>query len=138
MKLFANPLEIRVFVRQQLAQQWCQQPVVFLHRLDDAAGRQVQFGQSAAVVLHLFDELQRRLTARQNSRRRSWSERCERSADLRFELLGLELPVLEPCQETPVQSFDVRQKKNGQPLQVDTKLVAQNICGIGEFRGYFR
>ena len=43
-----------------------QQPVVLLQRFQNRAGRQIQLGQAAAVVLHLFDELQRRLPVRQN------------------------------------------------------------------------
>ena len=62
-KLLAHPLEVRVFVGKQLAEHGSEQTVVLLQRFHDAAGRKIQFSQTAAVVLHLLDELERRLPA---------------------------------------------------------------------------
>ena len=59
MELLADPLKIGVLVRHQRHQQRRQQPVVFLERFENRAGRQIQLGRAAAVVFHLLDELQR-------------------------------------------------------------------------------
>ena len=119
-ELFAHPLEIRVFIGQQLAQHGRQQTVIFLQRFDDAAGRQVQLGQTPAVVFHLLDELQRWLTAGQNSGGRARSKRSQSSADLGFVLPRLELPALQFQEELPVERFGVGQQEYGEPLQVHT------------------
>jgi hypothetical protein len=32
----------------------------------------------------------------------------------------------------------MREQKYCQPLQVNAELIAENICGVGQFRRYFR
>ena len=57
MKLFADPLEVGIFVGQQLAQHRRQQAVILLERFHNTAGRQIQLGEPPAIVLHLFNKL---------------------------------------------------------------------------------
>src|SRR5579872_4670733 len=67
-KLLSHPLEIRIFVGQQFAEQRSKQPVVFLKRFNNTAGRNIQLSQPSSVVFHLLDEFQRRLAAAENPR----------------------------------------------------------------------
>ena len=80
----------------------------------------------------------RRLPAREDSGRCARRDGRQSSADLRLILAWLEVPQFQHGQEPAVQSFGVGEEEYCQPLQVGTKLVAQNISGIGEFRCYFR
>ncbi len=138
MQLLAHPLEVGVFVGEQLAQHGGEQPVILLQGFDDAAGRQIELGQAAAVVFHLLDEFQRRLAAGQNARGGARSDGSQRHADLGLELPGLKLALFQPRQEAPVQRFGVRQEKHRQAMQVDAELIAEYIGCVGQFRRYFR
>src|SRR4029078_4389899 len=51
-KLFADPLEVVVFLRQQRDQQRRKQPVVFLEGFKNRAGRQIQLGDTGSDILH--------------------------------------------------------------------------------------
>jgi len=44
----------------------------------------------------------------------------------------------EFCLETPVQRFDVRKQKNGEALQMDAELIAQDIGCVRKLGRYFR
>ncbi len=109
MKLLAHPLQVRVLVGEQLAQQGREQAVVFLQGLHDAAGRKIQLGQAPAVIFHLLDELERRLAAGENAGGRAGCDGRQRHADFRVELVRLELVALQLGEEAPVECFRVRQ-----------------------------
>ena len=57
-QLLAHPLKIRMLIGDQRFEHWAEQLIVFLQGLQDRAGRQVELSEPAAVVLHLFDEMQ--------------------------------------------------------------------------------
>src|SRR5712671_3902925 len=83
-ELLADPLEVCVFLRQQRYQERRQQPVIFLERFKDGAGRQIQLGQAAAVILDLFDEMQGRFSLRKNARRSARRDVSQGDSLLRF------------------------------------------------------
>src|SRR5579859_7870872 len=119
MKLFAYPLQVGVFVGKQLAEHRCQQPIVFLQGFDDAGGWKIQLGQTAAVVFHLLDELEWRLTAGEYPCCGAGSDGSQSYADLGIELMRGELVALELGQEAAVQSFRMGQQEDRQPVQMD-------------------
>src|SRR6185369_11391403 len=83
--------------------------------------------QAAAVVLHLFDELERRKIARQDPCRGPRRDGGERGA-----LLRLEAHRPQARQETAVDFIGLRLQEVRQPLQMKTQLIAQYIRGVGE------
>ena len=60
MQLLAHPLEVGDILALPLSEFGGHETVVFLQSLDDRTWREVQLGQPAAIVFHLFDEFQRR------------------------------------------------------------------------------
>ena len=113
MQLLADPLKVGVLVRQQRHQQRRQQLIVFLQRFQNRAGRQIQLGQTASVILHLLDEMQRSFPLRQNARRRS-----RRDLRQRRSLLGLKRQRAQAAQELAVDLIRVRFQQHRQPVQM--------------------
>ena len=105
--------EISVFERGR------QQAIVLLQRFQNRAGRQIQLGQPASVVLHLFDELEGRKVARQDPRRGPGRDGGQRGA-----LLRLEAHFPQARQEAAVDLIGLRLQESRQPLEMKTELVA--------------
>ena len=129
MKLLADPLKIGVLIGNQGFEHRRKQTIVFLERLQNRAGRQIELGQTAAVVLHLLDELERRMSQGQNSRSGSGGDGGQRDA-----LFGLELKLPQTVEKTAIDFIGQRIEQNGEALEVDAKLIAENVGGIGELR----
>jgi hypothetical protein len=51
---------------------------------------------------------------------------------------GLKVALFQLGQEAPFQGLGVRQQKHGQTMQVNAKLIAEDIGCVGQFRRYFR
>jgi len=82
-----------------------QQQIVLLQSFQNGAGGKVQLGQTAAVVLHLFDELEGRMTLRQNPGGGAGGDAGERQA----------LPWLET--ESPAADSELALDLPGMRLQ---------------------
>ena len=119
MELIANPLKVGVLVGSKRIERGRQQAIVLLQGFQDRAGRQIQLGQPAAVVLHLFDEFESGQIVRQDPR-------CGpgRDGGQRGPLLRLEAHFLQACQEAAVDLIGLRLQESGEPLEMKAKLVA--------------
>ena len=139
MQLLAHPLEVGVFVREQLAQ----------HRAS-AAGR-IPAGLRRSLLGGRFSLARRRplySTCSMNlsggwplARMRAAAPGVMEASATRIlgsNCRGLELAALQLREETPIERFGVRQQKHRQAMQVDAKLIAEYIGGVGQFRRYFR
>ena len=119
MELIPNPLKIGMLIGNQCIERGRQQAIVLLQGFQDRAGRQIQLGQTAAVVLHLFDELKRGQIVRQDPRCGTGRDGGQCGA-----LLRLETHFLQTCQETAVDLIGLRLQESRQSLEMEAKLVA--------------
>ena len=119
MKLLADPLEIGMFVGEQRYQQRRKQLVILLKRFENCARGQIQFGQAAAVVFHLFDEMQWSLALSENASGGSGRDLREGRA-----LLRLEGQAPEAAEKLAVDLIGVRLKQYGKAVQMDAELIA--------------
>jgi len=113
MKLIADPLKIGMLIGSKFRQRGRQKAIVLLQGFEDRAGRQIQLGQAASVIFHLFDELEGRKLTGHYSRRRSGRDGAQSGA-----LLGLEAHFLQAFEEAPVDFIDSRLQETRQALKM--------------------
>ena len=118
-QLFANPLKIGVLVRNQRLECRRQDRIVLFQSFQNGAGRKIHLGQPPAVVFHLLDEFQRRMTARQHARGRARGDGGKGRT-----LLGLKSQRAQALDELTLDFFGVRLQQYGEPLQMHAELIA--------------
>ena len=90
------------------------QTVVFLERFQNRAGGQIQLGETAAVILHLLNELKRSFALRQDARRRPGRD----AEPKRHLCLGSKRELAQAAQKFPVDVVGVGLQQHRKPMQV--------------------
>ena len=125
--MFADPAEVIDLLRHEFFEDASEQVIVLFQRIDDGAGRQVHFGQTAAVVFHLLEEFADGAAFAKRAERGAGRDGAESGGLPVVERGELILAGMQRFKETLFQLRGTRPETLGELLQLFPELIAQHI-----------